>query len=103
MRSVSFVIHSIARETQLYESMSTEELIKRINAALSMISEFENGTLQPNSLELGCVCCLLVSLSDEYANHQHWKTIEDLYAGVEPGSLKMEVLALRDDYLKDLI
>lgn len=101
MRSVSYVIQSIARETQLYELMSTEELNKRTNAALSMISEFEEETSQPNSLELGCVCCLLVSSSDEYANHQHWKTIEDLYAGVQPESVKMGVLALRDDYLKD--
>jgi len=103
MRSISYVISSIAFETQLYESMSTEELTKRTNASLSMISKFEKGEIKPNSLELGSACCLLISLSEEYANHQHWKTIERLYAGVKPESVKVEVLSLRDDYIKDKV
>lgn len=100
MKSINYVIKSIADETRVFESWSSEESNKRTNAALTLISEFERGTSNPTSLELGCACCLLVSTSSEFANHQHWKTIEDLYSGVKPESVKVAVLSLRDDYFK---
>lgn len=101
MKSVMDVIHAIADEARLYDSLSDNEIAELKNKALNLIANFEITIIEPTSLDLGKACCLLLTLSNEFANHEHWETVENLFSGVESIAMKNSVLAIRDDYLKE--
>lgn len=101
MKSVMDVIHAIADEARFYDSLSDNEIAKVVNNALELIDKFEAAEIKPNSLDLGKACCLLLTLSHEYANHEHWETVENLFSGVEPMRVKNLIVAIRDDYFNE--
>lgn len=101
MKSVMDVVHAIADEARLYDSLSDNEIAELTTKALDLIANFEKTKFEPTSLDLGKACCLLLTLSNDYANHEHWETVENLFSGVEPIAIKNSVLAIRDDYLKE--
>lgn len=101
MKSVMDVIHQIADEALSYELMTDIEIEEQAKQAIDLISNFEHGLICPTPLALGKACFILLNLSSDCANYRHWEAVENLYSGVSPDRMKLAVLALRDDYLKD--